>query len=169
MRSVLVIAAAYSCVVALSGIGAAGAAKHEQRITASGVGKVKLGARFAKLRRAGLVGRLRSGCELSGTRAARLKPPLRGFVGLPPAGEPNRVEQITIAGGAKARGVGVGATRGEVRDAFPHASFDSSSEPIFGITTVRIPKRDGGNYQMALSTVTGRVTGIYVPRILFCD
>ena len=82
-----------------------------KRITAAGVGKVKLGKTFQELRTAGLIGSLRPGCELSGpnTRFASLKSPLEGTVDFTRT-SPRRVKRVTVRGGAKARGVGIGAT-----------------------------------------------------------
>ena len=60
------------------------------KITADGVGKVKLGKRHSVLRAQGLVGKIGPGCELAeNTRSASLKPPLKGTANLirpPPSG-----------------------------------------------------------------------------------
>jgi len=145
------------------------AAIKDRTITAKGVGKVRLGARYAKLRRAGLVGPMREGCELSGAGSARLKAPLRGSVEFKRPTRRARAKVITVIGGATANGVGVGAKRDEIEAAFPHARFDRSTEEVFGVTRVRIPKRDGGRIEMTLSVDSGKVSAIYVPRISFCE
>src|SRR5918994_2913269 len=110
------IAATAALAAAAAGISAAAAPGEPgyaaaKRITAAGVGKVKLGKTFRELRDAGLIERLRPGCELGGpgTRFARLKPPLSGTVDFTRT-SPRRAKRVTVRGGAKARGVGIGAT-----------------------------------------------------------
>jgi hypothetical protein len=154
--------------VAATGTAEAAAVK---RITATRVGAVHLHERFAKLRAEGRVGKLRTECELSGTnsKGAALKAPLRGSVGLS-AGPVRRVRVITVTSrNAKARGIGVGSTRHAVRTAFPKARFDHSSDAVFGITIVKIPRSEGGPWQLGVDTATHKVTVIGVPTLSFCD
>src|SRR4051812_34143921 len=101
MRRTLVV----SAVAALAlGPGAAIAAA-PKKITPAGVGQVKLGKTFKQLRQQGLVGKLRKGCELApNTHTARLRSPLRGAVNFTQS-NPRKVTDVTIRGGAKARGV----------------------------------------------------------------
>lgn len=140
-----------------------------QRITADGVGRVKLGKTFRELRRAGLVGRLRPGCELAeNTRSARLKPPLRGGVNFTQS-LPRKVTDIAIEGGAKARGVGIGSTIRQIRAAFPKARVDHSDEDVFRLTFVKIPRDGGGRMRFGVSVDTHRTTIIGVPFIAFCE
>jgi hypothetical protein len=141
-----------------------------KKITAAGVDGVKLGMTFQELRAAGLVGRLRPGCELGGpdTRSARLKAPLEGHVNFTLT-SPRRVTDITIRGGAKARGVGIGATIPQIKAAFPKAKVDHSTEEVFGITLVRIPKDGGGRIKFAVDVDTHKTTRIGVPIIAFCE
>ncbi|HEX8104773.1 MAG TPA: hypothetical protein VF533_19295 [Solirubrobacteraceae bacterium] len=141
-----------------------------KRITPSGVGAVKLGATYRKLRAAGLVGRLRRGCELAGPkqRFARLKAPLRGTADFTTS-KPRRVKTITVAGGATARGVGVGDSEADIRAAFPKAKFDHGTDDTFGITVVRVPRSDGGRLQFALGTKSDEVELIALPRLAFCE
>ena len=141
-----------------------------KRITAAGVGKVKLGKTFQELRAAGLIGPLRPGCELSGpnTRFARLKSPLEGTVDFTRT-SPRRVKRVTVRGGAKARGVGIGATIPQIQSAFPQANIDQSTEQLFGITLVKIPKTGGGRIQFAVEVDTGKTTLIAVPNVAFCE
>ena len=140
------------------------------KITSEGVGAVKLGATHRALREAGLVGRIRRGCELGGptTRSARLKPPLKGSVNYTLT-KPRLVVDIAVRGGAKARGVGIGAKIPAIKAAFPKAKVSHATEQVFGITLVRIPKNGGGRIQFAVSTTTKRTTLIAVPRIAFCE
>ncbi|HEV7807624.1 MAG TPA: hypothetical protein VGO80_17525 [Solirubrobacteraceae bacterium] len=141
-----------------------------KRITALGVGAVKLGATYTSLRAAGLVGRLRPGCELAGpqSRSASLRAPLRGSVDLTRT-TPRRVTAITVRGGARARGVGVGASGTRVRREFPKAIVDRSPEAVFAITILKIPRGGGGRLDFAVDTTTRQVTLIAVPRIAFCE
>jgi hypothetical protein len=140
------------------------------KITPAGVGQVKLGKTFAELRDAGLVGRLRPGCELSGpgVRFARLKAPLSGKVDLTRT-LPRRVKRVHVRGGAKARGVGIGATISDIKTAFPKAIVDHSTEKLFNITLVKIPKDGGGRIQFAVDVDTDKTTSISVPRLAFCE
>lgn len=147
-----------------------GSAAPAKRITARGVDGVKLGATHRSLRRAGRVGRIRHGCELGGptTRSARLLAPLKGQVNYT-LRKPRKVTDITIRGGAKARGVGIGATIPRIKRAFPKAKVDHSTDSTFLLTLVRIPKNGGGRIVFAVSTKTHRVTLIGVPIIAFCE
>ncbi len=140
------------------------------RVTAAGVGQVKVGRKFGRLHKAGLVGRLRAGCNLAGPnqRSARLRAPLKGLVDFTRS-TPRRARNIVVSGGATASGVGIGATKPDIVAAFPHAKFDTSTEDVFAITLVRIPKRDGGRLQFALDTRTKKVTAIGVPGLAFCE
>jgi hypothetical protein len=141
-----------------------------KKITPAGVGKVKLGKTHRQLRAAGLVGNLRPGCELGGpdTRSARLRAPLKGFVTYTLT-SPRKVTDITIRGGAKARGVGVGATIPQIKAAFPKARVNRKTEDVFGITLVRIPKDGGGRLSFAVDVDTKKTTLIGIPRIGFCE
>jgi hypothetical protein len=140
------------------------------KITAAGVGAVKLGATYSHLRARHLVGRIGMGCELAGpnARAASLSAPLKGSVDFTMS-SPRKVVDISIRGGATARGVGVGATIPQIKAAFPKAKVDHSTDHTFALTLVRIPKNGGGRLQFGVSTKTHRVTLIGVPAIAFCE
>jgi hypothetical protein len=141
-----------------------------KQITAAGVGAVKLGRTHASLYAAGLVGKIRPGCELGGpqTRGANLRAPLRGFVDYTTT-SPRKVVDIYIRGGATARGVGIGATQSKVKQAFPKMIVDHSTEDVFQITLLKIPKTGGGRMQFALDVKTKKVTAIAVPYFAFCE
>lgn len=141
-----------------------------ERITRNGVDGVKLGMTHTVLRRRGLVGRIRPGCKLGGpnTRSARLLPPLRGQVNYT-LRNPRRVTDITIRGGARARGVGIGSTIRAIRRAFPRARIDRSTEDVFQLTLVRTPRRNNRRITFGVSTRTNRTTVIGVPFIAFCE
>jgi hypothetical protein len=160
------------------GLGAAAAAAApaetsrlaDQKITASGVGKVPLGGSYRSLRASGLLGRLRPGCPLGGTdtRVARLKAPLKGTVDLTRR-KPRRVRAITVTGGASARGVAIGDRLADIKAAFPKAKVDHDTEETFQITLVRVPKTGGGRIQFAIDVSSKKVTRIAVPAIQFCE
>jgi hypothetical protein len=143
----------------------------DKKITAAGAGKVKVGKTFTSLRAAGLVGRMRPGCPLGGadTRSARLKAPLKGSVDLTTRRRPRTVRSISITGGATARGVGIGGTIAEIMAAFPKAKVDHSTEAVFGITLVKIPKSGGGRMRFAVDVDSQKITQIGVPFIPFCE
>jgi hypothetical protein len=141
-----------------------------QKITAAGVGDVKLGKRYTTLRADGLVGKLRPGCELAGpqARSATLRLPLKGSVDFTQT-VPRRATIITVRGNAQARGVGIGATTAQVKAKFPKAVVDHSTDAMFAITLVKVPKSGGGRIQFAVDTTTKKVTLIGIPRIPFCE
>jgi hypothetical protein len=141
-----------------------------QKVTPAGVGAVKLGASYTRLRAAGLVGRIGPGCELAGpqARSTKLRAPLRGVVDFTQT-TPRKVTTIVLTRGAAARGVGIGATRRKVERAFPKATFDHSAEATFGVTVAIVPKSGGGRLQFAIDTKTHKVVQIGVPALSFCD
>ena len=146
------------------------AAYAPKKITPTGVGKVRLGRTHAELRADGVVGRLRRGCELGGpdTRSANLKAPLKGFVTYTLTA-PRTVTAITILGGARARGVGIGATIPQIRDAFPKAKVNRGTEEVFGVTLVRIPKNGGGRFVFLVDVDSEKTERIAIPRPAFCE
>ncbi|HYH57646.1 MAG TPA: hypothetical protein VD790_00300 [Thermoleophilaceae bacterium] len=141
-----------------------------KKITPKGVDGVKLGMTHAELREQGLVKRMRRGCPLGGddTRAAKLKKPLEGIVGYT-KNRPRKARDITITGGAKARGVGIGDRIPDIKAAYPKAKVNRDTEDTFGITLVRVPKKGGGPLRFGVSTETERITIIGVPYIAFCE
>jgi hypothetical protein len=148
-----------------------GRAAAPAKITPTRVDGVRVGSTFRRLRDRGLVGRLRRGCELGGpdTRSARLRSPLRGQVNFTLT-TPRRVTDISVRGGARARGVGIGARIPRILAAFPRARVDHSTEDVFGLTLVRTPRRpSGARITFGVSTATGRTTIIGVPIIAFCE
>lgn len=164
LAALIGITALVSSGIAVSAQTAAGA-----KITPRGVGGVKVGATFTKLRQRHLVGRLHRGCELApNTRSARLLAPLKGSVDFTRK-TPRRVADIVVRGGARARGVGIGATIPDIQSAYPSAIIDHSTEQTFQITLVRIPRNGGGRIQFAVPLSTHRVSLIGVPFIPFCE
>jgi hypothetical protein len=133
---------------------------------------VHLGDTHADLRARGKVGPIRPGCELGGpnTRSARLRAPLKGTVNYT-FGSPRRVDNISVTGGARARGVGIGATIAQIKAKFPRAKVDHSTDEVFLLTLVRTPKRPNGRGRITfgVSTQTHKTTIIGVPFIAFCE
>src|SRR3954453_3348081 len=124
-----------------------------QKIKPSGVGGVKIGKTYAQLRNAHLIGKIHHGCELGGanTRAAKLRAPLKGSVNFT-LHAPRKVTDITIRGGATARGVAIGDKIADIKAAYPKAKVDHSSDSTFRATFVRVPKSGGGKIMFAVST-----------------
>jgi hypothetical protein len=139
-------------------------------ITKSGVDGVKIGSTYTKLRDKNLIGKIRPGCELGGpnTRSAPLKAPLKGQVNFTLTA-PRRVTDITITGGATAKGVGIGATIPDIQAAYPKAKVDHSTDETFLLTFVRIPKSGGGKFEFGVDTTTKKVTVIGIPFIAVCE
>lgn len=150
-------------------IGAAAAQAVAPEVSGDGVGDVELGAKASALKQAGLVGRLRPGCELApNTRSAKLKAPLQGVVNFT-VSSPRRAENILVTGGAMAAGVGIGSSKHAVKAAFPHVKFDHRTEDVFGIMLAKIPKSDGGKFQVGVDATSKKVTSFGVPFIAFCE
>jgi len=141
------------------------------KITPVRVDGVHLGDRHTVLRARGKVGRIRPGCELAeNTRSARLLAPLRGSVNYTQS-SPRRVDNIAIRGGARARGIGIGATINQIKAKFPNATVDHSTDQVFQITLVQTPERpvSHGRITFGVSTQTHKTTIIGVPFIAFCE
>src|SRR4051794_39872238 len=161
-------------ITAVSAIGATTAFAATQaatpKITRSGVGAVKIGKTYKQLHDAGLIGKIHHGCELGGanTRSANLKAPLKGQVNFT-LHAPRKVTDITIRAGAKARGVGIGATIAQIKSKFPKAKVDHSTDHTFELTLVRTPKRGGGKIMWGVSRKTKRTPLIGFPVTGFCE
>ena len=161
---------ALAILVALMAAGVAIAAA--AKITPVRVDGVHLGDTHADLRARGKVGPIRPGCELGGpnTRSAQLRAPLKGSVNYTLT-SPRKVDSITITGGARARGIGIGSKIPAILAKFPNAKVDHSTDQVFQLTLVRTPKRphSGGRITFGVSTQTKRTTIIGVPFIAFCE
>jgi hypothetical protein len=156
--------------LAFLSIGGVGVAAAPEKITPKGVGGVKLGKTYRQLRDKHLVGRINHGCNLAGpnARGARLRAPLKGSVTFTMT-KPRKVTDISISGGATARGVGIGATITQIKAKFPKAKVDHSTEQTFQLTLVRVPKAGGGKLEFAVDVHTHKTTLIGVPAIAFCE
>jgi hypothetical protein len=141
-------------------------------ITPTRVDGVHLGDTHADLRARGKVGPIGPGCELGGpnTRSAKLRAPLKGSVTYT-LQNPRKVTTITITGGARARGVGIGSTIAAIKAKFPNAKVNHSTDQVFQLTLVTTPKRpvSGGRIMFGVSTQTHKTTIIGVPGIGFCE
>ena len=136
------------------------------KISGAGVDGVKVGASYTSLRLAHKLAKATRGCELAGpqARAAKLLAPLKGSVNLT-ISRPRRVDTITVVGGARANGVGVGSKRAAVKAAFPQAKF----RHVLGITIARVPKAEGGPFEFSLGTAGKKVDSIGIPHLAFCE
>jgi len=150
---------------------AAATAAAPQKITFKGVGQVKLGMTFKQLRDKHLVGKIHKGCELGGpgTRTARLRSPLKGSVNFVPDKVPRRVSDITITGGAKARGVGLGDRLKDIKKKFPRRKVDHSQEDVFRAFFVFIPRANNPKMMFVIDSKTKKITMIGVPVVAFCE
>ena len=159
---------AAAVVLSLAVTATAAASTADKKLTAKGVGQIKLGAAAGTLQDAGLIGGLKPGCELQSpaVRFAKLRAPLKGTVDVGPGG---KVRAINIRGGAAARGVGIGDTLADITAAFPKRKVIHASEPIFGFTRVKIPKNGGGRMDFVVPVATGKIRSIHVPRVTICD
>jgi hypothetical protein len=141
-------------------------------ITPTRVDGIHLGDTHQDLRSRGKVGPIRPGCEFGGsnTRSARLLAPLKGSVNYT-LNSPRKVTDITVRKGAKARGVGIGATIAAIKAKFPNAKVDHDTDQVFQLTLVTTPERpqSGGRIMFGVSTQTHRTTVIGVPGIGFCE
>ena len=169
-RTLVTLAVAGGCAIGAATAPAMPAGPAPKKITSKGVGQVKLGKRFATLRQQGLVGKLRPGCELGGpqTRSARLLPPLQGTVDFTVT-NPRRAADITIRGGAEARGVGIGDRIADIKAAFARRKIDRSQEDVFGLTFVFVPKKNDPRLMFAVDVNTKMITLIGVPVIAVCE
>lgn len=168
-RAAVVFAVVGSLVAGVATAPAQTAREASQSVTKTGVGGVKLGKTYAQLRAAALIGKIRQGCEFApDARSAKLRSPLKGSVNFTPT-LPRRVSTISVTKGAKANGVGIGSTIAQIKSAFPHAKVDHSTEMVFGITLVKIPKKDGGRFVFAVDVSTGKTTIIGIPFVAFCE
>ena len=169
---VLAVSAVGGALAVAAGATSGTSSKAAAKITPTRVDGVHLGDTHSDLRARGKVGPIRPGCELGGpnTRSARLRPPLRGSVDYT-SSSPRRVRSIAVRGGARARGIGIGATIPSIKAKFPNVTVDHSTDQVFLLTLVRTPERPNGpgRITFGVSTQTGRTTIIGVPFIAFCE
>lgn len=134
------------------------------------VGDIHLGDTIASLSKRKLIGRLHPGCELDpGQRTAHLRPPLKGWAFFFHGGK--RLSSLSIEAGAKtAKGIGVGSTVAEARDAYPKAEYDrpGSNEPFaegfFWVNHASNPKMT-----FLIFPDTKQIAAIDLPSPNFCE
>ena len=59
--------------------------------------------------------------------------------------------------------------RAESASAGRFRKVDHTTENLFGITLVKVPKDGGGRIQFAVDVDTDKTTKIAVPRLAFCE
>jgi hypothetical protein len=160
---------AVSAAVGLLALGpAAATAAAPQKITPAGVGQVKLGMTFSQLRQQHLVGKLHKGnCDAAGPNAspfAKLRSPLKGIADFTKS-VPHKLTDISIRGGAKARGVGVGDSLAKVKSKFPKRKIRHD----IGLIFVDIPNTANIKEQFILNQDTKTVDVIGVPFVAICE
>jgi hypothetical protein len=141
-------------------------------ITPQGVGSVHIGDNYLHLRKAGKIGKVVMGCELAGpnARSAKLLPPAKGFADLS-FHSPRKITNITITGGATAKGVGIGDTLSDIKAAYPKAYVDHTTEETFAFTLVVVRGKKNGNSRIAFAVDTGtkKITSIGIPYLAACE
>src|SRR5690349_13805469 len=165
MRRTLLVGAAITALALGPGAAIAAAPK---KITPKGVGQVKLGMTFKQLRAKHLVGRLHKGtCDAAGPNAApfaRLRSPLRGLADFTKS-TPHTLTDITIRGGARARGVAVGDSLAKVKARFPNRRIRHQLGSIF----VNVPNTAHNKEQFIVDQDTRKVLDIGVPFVAICE
>ena len=142
----------------------------EPTLRTDGLGALSLGMSAADADETGLIGPVGPGCELGGTEAARLKPPLVGSVNF----SDGKVESIDLRGGATTEeNVAPTATVDEITQAYDGRNGFSlrkitETEEQFGFFLLEASK-DGKTYSFVVDTGAERATSIAVPDPLFCE
>ena len=159
---------AAGAVVALLALGPAATAAAPPKIKPAGVGQVKLGMTFKQLRQKHLVGKLHKGtCDAAGPNAspfARLRSPLSGQANFTRS-VPHKLTDISIRGGARARGVGVGDSLAKVKARFLKRQIRHD----LGLIFVDIRKTSNIKEQFILDQGTRKVSVIGVPFVALCE
>ncbi len=139
-------------------------------VSPRGVGRLRLGATARALHRRHLIRGLRPGCELApDQRVARLRPPLNGFAIF---SRPNRrLSSIVIDGGAQtARGIGIGSTPGEARNAYPSSRYEPPGTALpFDAGFIWIDGPSGPKMTFVVDPETELISSINVPAPNFCE
>jgi hypothetical protein len=147
---------------------AAAIAAAPQKITPAGVGQVKLGMTFSQLRQQHLIGKLHKGtCDAAGPNAspfAKLRSPLKGIADFTKT-VPHKLTDVSVRGGAKARGVGVGDSLAKVKSRFPKRKIVHD----IGLIFVNVPNTAHIKEQLILDESTKKVTVVGVPFVALCE
>ena len=139
-------------------------------ITPTVVGAVRLGAAAKSLHRKGLIGRLRSGCELDpGQRVAPLRSPLQGWVVFE-RGHKGLAAFTVEAGAETNRHIGIGATASEARKAYPDAPYEApGAVKPFAEGFLWVPNPSKPKLTLIIEPGTRQVEAISVPSPNFCE
>jgi hypothetical protein len=147
---------------------AAATAAAPPKTTPAGAGQVKLGMTFSQLRQQHLVGKLHKGhCDAAGDNAspfAKLRSPLKGVADFTKS-VPHTLTDITVRGGAKARGVAVGDSLAKVKARFPKRKIRHDLGFIF----VNVPTTAHIKEQFIVDQDTKKVLDIGVPFVAICE
>lgn len=142
------------------------------RLTPAGFGPLRLGMSEAAATDTGFIGAIGTGCELSGTRGAELRPAATGDAQGQVTFDRGSLAAVTVTdGAATAEGVAVGHTLSRVREVYADAtvSVNRTTEETFGVWVVEVTRGDGGAYGMLVDPESRQVTQIAVPRVQFCE
>jgi hypothetical protein len=138
--------------------------------TPAGVGPVHLDSTVSYLHRRHLIGHLRPGCELDpGQRVAPLRSPLSGFAIF--SRPRNRVASLAITGGASTvKGISVGSTPREAREAYPRAHYDppGTLRP-FAEGFIWVNKPLQAKLTFTVDPETRLISALSVPAPSFCE
>jgi hypothetical protein len=139
-------------------------------LTAKGVGPIKIGATYASLKAAGLVGKLSPGCELVTPResGAQLIGAIKGSATF---NKKQKLVAITVRKGAEtAKHVTIGDSAKSALAKYPGAKYQRASVkdpiPYSSITVI-----SGGNIQFSflVSAKTQKIVELDVPTAQFCE
>ena len=141
-------------------------------VTEHGVGRLTLGRTLAEVRRDGLIGTTRPGCELASPRPliARLRAPLSGWATFD-GRAPHHLQALAITAGAVGRnGIRIGDSSAAVARAFPSAHVIDSRPPKPLVFSAVVLRRNGHDLLwFMLDRPRGKVTEFDVPAPQFCE
>jgi hypothetical protein len=139
-------------------------------MTAAGIGPIKIGATAASLQQAGLIGKLKPGCELNVPRGsfANVRGPFTGSVGFD---SKKRVTSVNAWKGAVDRfGLTVGSTDRQVLAKYPHAHYLKAklTDPI-PVSLIAIGNVNHPRYSFSVDPKTRKVIELDNPYAQVCE